>query len=100
MAKNTQVIDQTIATLYARDLKDYGIDATVLDDEAKRRISKALATLDATVRKEKVSDTNYRLDRFRKFHKLPVEDKHEVVRLAKEKNIPIEDAYELKEKAA
>jgi hypothetical protein len=93
-------IDEVLTTLYWSDAGGYlGVDKVVLNSEAKRRIQRTLATLDAKTRQSVETEANYRLERFGKFKELPITRRTEILKVAKEKHISIEKAYELNDGA-
>jgi hypothetical protein len=92
-------IDNVLATLYANDARGYlGGDAKVFKSEALKRIQSQLSTLDRTARTDIEDETKYRIEGFEEFSHLPESVRREVLRIAKEKAITIEEAYKRKVK--
>jgi hypothetical protein len=96
MRDKQQVIDEVLATLFESNARGYfATEKSTLTAEAKKRILRSLSTLDNKTRTGILSDADYRLERFGKFKELPVDQRSEILKIAKEKQIPIEKAYEL-----
>ena len=92
-------IDTVLATLYANDARGYlGSDAKVFRSEALNRIHSQLSTLDQAARSDVEDETKYRIEGFEEFSHLPESVRREVLRIAKEKAISIEEAYKRKMK--
>ena len=88
------VIDTVLATMYANDAHGYhGVDVRVFKSEAIKRIQRELETLDKKTRSHIEPDANYRLEEFNEFSHLPDTMRQEVLRVAKERRISIEQAY-------
>jgi len=100
MARNTkQAIDEILATLYMNDVRGYQvIDENVLRNDIVKRIQRKIATLDEKARKEVQNDVNYRIERFKEFSHLSDSIRTEVVKIAKERAITLEEAYEVSQK--
>ena len=92
-AEKSQAIDDVLETLYALDLQGYQLDAKILKGEALNRIRRTLSRLDGEKRKTVEDETNYRLERFEKFSHLPGTQREEIIRVAKERNLSLEEAY-------
>lgn len=88
-----QAIDTVLATLYANDARGYmGVDAKVLKDAAFKRIRSELSTLDKKARPEVEHNTMYRIEEFEGFSHMPDSVRRDVLRIAKEKHLSIEEA--------
>lgn len=88
-----QVIDTVLSTMYANDAGGYqGVDEKIFKSEGIKRIQRELETLDKKTRSHIEPDTNYRLEEFKEFSHLPDTIRQEVLRLAKERRISIEQA--------
>jgi hypothetical protein len=91
------VIDTVLSTMYANDAFGYqGVDARVFKSEAIKKIQRELETLDKKTRTHIEPDIKYRLEEFRDFSHLPDQLRQDVLRLAKERRISIEQAYKEK----
>lgn len=89
-----QAIDTVLATLYANDARGYlGVDAKVFQGAAFKRIQSELSTLDKRLRPTLEDEAKYRIEEFKGFSQLPESVRRDVLRIAKEKAISIEDAY-------
>jgi len=95
MRDRKQVIDEVLTTLFESNARGYFATEKAASTEAKKRILRSLSTLDEKARTTILSETDYRLERFGKFKELPVDQRTEILKIAKEKQIPIEKAYEL-----
>ncbi|MDD9954159.1 MAG: hypothetical protein OXR66_07550 [Candidatus Woesearchaeota archaeon] len=93
--KEEEVIDTVIETLYALDVEGYkliNLDDKVLKSQALRRINNTIEKLHSGKR-QLLSNAHYRLDLFEKFQHLTQKERDEIVELAKEKHISLEEAY-------
>lgn len=91
--KSAQAIDEVLETLYAIDVQGYHLPASILKEEAVNRIHRTLERLSREKRQQVEDQANYRLERFEKFRSLPERKREEIIRLAKERHITIEEAY-------
>lgn len=91
-----QAIDTVLSTLFATDASGYHfLEPKVVKSEAIKRIRRSLESIDAHMRKPIEDRTRYRLEQFEEFSTLPERKREEVLRLAKERHITIEEAYEI-----
>lgn len=94
--KEERAIDRDLATLFSTDASGYHFhDPAIVKSEAIRRIRRTLDSIDAHTRKPLEDKTKYRLEQFEEFSTMPERRREEVMRLARERQISIEEAYEL-----
>jgi hypothetical protein len=99
MRKQTRAIDTVLATLYANDARGYmSVNPKVFKSAALKRIQSELSTLDKHARPGIEDETKYRIQEFEGFAHLPDVVRREILRLAKEQHLSIEDAYKQKMK--
>lgn len=94
MPREEKAIDEILETLYALDVQGYVLDENVMKSAAVKRINR---TLDRIARGKKTvqDETNYRLEQFEKFSKMEKRQRDEIIQIAKEKHISLEEAYKL-----
>src|SRR5690242_11767547 len=94
--KEQEAIDTILDTLYALDAQGYQVlDAKVAKSEAVHRIQRTLSRLDKEKRKTVEDEANYRLERFQKFTTLSDTKRDEILRIAREQHVSIEEAYKI-----
>lgn len=94
MPRTPGAIDTILDTLYVNDLLG-PLDAKVMRSAAIRRIKTTIERMEKGRRSEVEDEANYRLDRFEKFSHLSKDRRDEILRLARERQITIEEAYAL-----
>lgn len=90
-----KAIDEVLETLYAIDVQEYHLPKSVLKKEAMNRIGRTLERLSEHKRDMVRDHANYRLEQFEKFQGLPEKKRNEIISLARQKHISIEEAYML-----
>ena len=93
-----ETIDIVLSTLYANDERGYfgvGMKPDQFKDQGIKRIQRKLSSLDVKAQEPLASDYKGRVARFDTWASLPKDQKDEVLRLAKERHISLEKAYEL-----
>jgi hypothetical protein len=87
-------IDGVFSTLYANSW----LDTKVLKAEAGKRIARAIARLDKAKRKTLEDEAEYRLEQWGKFSTSTPDLRAETLRIARERHITLEQAYEIASK--
>lgn len=92
--KTERLIDRVIRSMFASDASGYQfIDEKLVKSEGIKRIRSLLERLDGEKRHTVEDPTLYRLEEFERFSHLPEHTRREILDIAKEKRISIEQAY-------
>ena len=95
-----ETIDLVLSTLYANDERGYfgiGMKPEEFKDQGIKRIQRKLSTLDGKAQES--LDYKGRLARFDTWANLPKEQKEEITKIARQRHISTEKAYELSDGA-
>lgn len=88
MADKKRIVDEDIAALFTTRGMSYGLEPSVAESEAIKRIKRNLMTLDGQTQKAK----ELSLDEYRRFKSLPKEERDQILRYAKERAVPVPQA--------
>ncbi len=93
--KEQEAIDEVLETLYSLDVQGYFLDEKILKSEANKRIRRTIQRLEEDKRKPVEDEAAYRLEQFERFSRLDEDERNEIVRLAKDRHISLEEAYRI-----
>lgn len=95
--KTARLIDRIIESMFSNDASGYHlIDEKVVKSEGVKRIFSLLDRLDEDRRDVVEDEARYRLGEFDRFSHLPASQRRDILELAREKRISIEQAYKEK----
>jgi len=95
MARPEQAIDEILETLFAIDVQGYTLGEQTVKSEAIKRIHRTIDKLAKSKQQAVKDEASYRLEQFEKFSKMKKAARQEIIQIARERHISIEEAYRI-----